>query len=162
MLKVTLLTGKAGVGKDTYAKKLRAVRVALADPLKEECKRLGWDGVKDAKGRKFLQELGDVARDYYIDVFVDKAIEQIHDLFVDGSGHVVVTDCRYDNEVLKIIEEFRTWSFVEVELVELVREFESSLDPQAQEHPSEQGISDEVKALVNYRKVILDEEVNNG
>ena len=68
-MKITLLTGPAGVGKDTFAREIiegekYTAAIAFADYLKHTAHALGWDGMKDDKGRTFLQELGDVVRRY--------------------------------------------------------------------------------------------------
>jgi hypothetical protein len=61
--------GKMQVGKTTCANHLVArygyARYALADPIKEIARReFGWDGLKDERGRRLLQEIGTVGRAY--------------------------------------------------------------------------------------------------
>lgn len=78
------ITGKAGTGKDTFAKclwmefgkypKTHAAFFALANPIKKIAKEIfGWDGAKDKKGRKLLQILGtEAGRDYDPGIWLDK------------------------------------------------------------------------------------------
>jgi len=103
------LSGKAGIGKDTagaYMKlKYGFERVAFADYLKKIARKLGWNGQKDEKGRRFLQELGQVARQYDANVWVDAAFREIAKLERLGVTTAVITDVRYLNEVQTIKEE---------------------------------------------------------
>ena len=65
------------VGKTTAADWLVArhgfVKYALADPIKEIARTgFGWDGRKDARGRRLLQEIGTVGRHYDPDLWLDR------------------------------------------------------------------------------------------
>lgn len=93
------LTGYAGAGKDALGKILVEnhgfVRVAFADAIKRHALALGWDGQKDERGRKFLQTLGtEVVRAYNPNFWVETAMKEAvqHEC-------VVITDCRFCNEV---------------------------------------------------------------
>lgn len=93
------LTGYARSGKDTLGQILvdqyDFTRVAFADAIKHHARLLGWDGNKDERGRRFLQTLGtEVVRAYNPDFWVETAMREAiqHDA-------VVITDCRYCNEV---------------------------------------------------------------
>ena len=98
------LTGYAGAGKDAAAAGLIEngwTRVALADPLKDVARALGWDGNKDDSGRAFLQTLGESVRNnVHRDVWVWAAKQRIESV----DGPVVVTDVRYPNEADMIHE----------------------------------------------------------
>ena len=54
------LSGKKRVGKDTVGHWLEIkhefTRVSFAELLKKQAKRDGWNGKKDEKGRKLLQD----------------------------------------------------------------------------------------------------------
>ena len=109
---VILLSGYARAGKDTFAKglikgaKTSTARLAFGDQLKSAADEfLTYLGLADhsffhegfkVKHRDVLVTLGTMARSLDKDVFAnalcDKAIEM--DAF-----HIVVTDCRYANEV---------------------------------------------------------------
>ena len=107
-----LISGKAGVGKTTLANILLeevtkhttlSVEIhPLAEPIKSLCRReFGWDGKKDENGRKLLQEIGSIGRDYNEDIWVNKVLNKI-----ESGGHtglnypdvVICDDWRYPNE----------------------------------------------------------------
>jgi len=98
---IVAFCGKAGCGKDAAADYLREnfgfTRVAFADELKRIARdEYGWDGIKDDRGRKLLQDIGAYGRAYDPDIWIKK-------MFASGNyqeaDFVAVTDCRYPNEV---------------------------------------------------------------
>ena len=101
------IAGRAGVGKTTAANAIaaslerqgRTVRILpFAAPLKRIAFSLGWDGKKDARGRRLLEVLGtDAGREYDPDLWVrlwrDAAEGEL------SSGVVVIADdVRFANE----------------------------------------------------------------
>ena len=140
-MKITLLTGPAGVGKDTFAREIiegeeRTAAIAFADYLKYTAHALGWDGMKDEKGRTFLQELGDVVRRYDPEFWIKYVVVQIiENPLIE---HWVITDARFDNEVTYLRESFPE---AEVEVIGLKRDYVSPLTEEQQNHPTERGIS---------------------
>lgn len=99
------LLGYAGAGKDTVAEFLvdhhGYTRVAFADPLKQLARHIGWNGRKDHAGRVLLQDLGVgvrefIGQDTWVDIGMRKA--------ADTPGPVVITDVRFSNEALRIVE----------------------------------------------------------
>ena len=58
---VVILNGSNGVGKDTFAdmcsKYADTKHISSVDYVKEMALKIGWDGVKDEDGRKFLHNL---------------------------------------------------------------------------------------------------------
>lgn len=103
------LSGKQRVGKDTIAAYLQLkysfVRLANADYLKEVSKGVGWDGRKDSRGRRLLQRLGVIVRDYDKNFWVRKVVDQVQGLKKQDEGvHIVVTDIRFVNEADAIRE----------------------------------------------------------
>ena len=56
-----IINGKPGVGKDTLCDAViargRARKASSIDPIAQAAKILDWDGVKDARARKFLSDL---------------------------------------------------------------------------------------------------------
>ena len=92
--------GLAGAGKDTAALALIAHgwrRVAFADKLKSLAFYFGWDGCKDEKGRKLLQDLGMAARAYNCDFWINQAFLNVHKMRV-ALIPCVYTDVRFQNE----------------------------------------------------------------
>jgi len=108
--------GKAGVGKTTTANALieyitprhayyrPATIVSFAEPLKELARDFfGWDGQKDERGRRLLQQLGtDVGRSWDPEFWVKKWTAKAEQWMKRGS-HVIVDDVRFQNEVDAII-----------------------------------------------------------
>lgn len=91
------LCGYAGSGKDEVGKILLShgfERRAFADKLKVIAASLGWNGLKDEQGRRFLQDVGVTLREQIgLDVWRRK-------LFEDHiSGPIVITDARFQNEI---------------------------------------------------------------
>lgn len=107
---IIMFSGAAGSGKDTACRILRrawnypdAKRFAFADALKAVATNLTWDGVKDVKGRKFLQDLGRAARAYNPDVWVNIIANEIQ---AAKPEIAIITDLRYPNEVAVMKERF--------------------------------------------------------
>lgn len=89
------------VGKTTAADHLVErhgfVKYALADPIKEIARHdFGWDGVKDDRGRRLLQEIGDVGRHYDADLWLDRFAARLES---DRPPRAVVDDVRLEREV---------------------------------------------------------------
>lgn len=93
------LAGPAGSGKTAAAQYLNAKRKGLqlsfAAALKQRALNLGWDGSKDLSGRKLLQGLGLLVREYDEDFWIDRLKEQL-----DFSQHMYIDDMRFMNELL--------------------------------------------------------------
>lgn len=102
MKMLILVSGKAGSGKDTVGDYLVSKygfrKYAFADRLKEIAFLLGWNGVKDERGRRLLQELGTVGRNYDSDIWIRFVFDKISK---ERSERVVITDCRYVNEFVE-------------------------------------------------------------
>lgn len=123
MLLLIGLSGKAESGKDTFAKYARDVviscnkywnvdipfvlRAGFADALKEEAIRhYNWNGVKDEKGRKLLQELGQKRRAEDLDYWIKRLLKNVERTAIDTlgvsdkkvNGVVFITDLRFKNE----------------------------------------------------------------
>ena len=105
-----LLSGRAGVGKTLASQLLveyltgryEKVKVGVfpfAMKLKSTARACGWDGEKDEKGRRLLQRLGQVLREYDKDTWVratfDGAIENNLKYPLDV---VIIDDWRFPNE----------------------------------------------------------------
>jgi len=100
---IFLVTGKAGVGKTSFAiacnticfhMAFKSKLMAFADEIKNTAQLLGWDRKKDERGRRFLLELGKAGRNYYIDMWAKHLFDKV-DEFTD---FVFVDDWRFDNE----------------------------------------------------------------
>ena len=98
-----LISGRAGVGKSTSAKILKDLLDAdcllenFARGVKGVAYAMGWDGVKDAKGRKLLQDIGRVGRQYNEDIWVEMTEERIFTI-LPPPEFVIIDDWRFPNE----------------------------------------------------------------
>jgi len=89
------LLGFAGAGKDTAARALLErgwQRVGFADAIKTKAYFLGWDGLKDERGRRLLQDLGMAMRRFDENFWIHKAQNSMK------GGPCVFTDVRFHNE----------------------------------------------------------------
>ena len=91
-MNVIVVNGKAGVGKDTFVEyaqewlrenHLKSSNISTITPIKYHGSYLGWNGIKDEKGRQFLSDLKKLSMRYdgptrYID---DKIKSSNHDVF---------------------------------------------------------------------------------
>jgi hypothetical protein len=92
--------GRMQVGKTTAADRLVArhgfAKYALAAPIKEIARSgFGWDGRKDALGRRLLQEIGTVGRHYDSEIWLDRFAAT---LAADDPPRAVVDDLRLARE----------------------------------------------------------------
>lgn len=108
-MKVILISGKAGHGKDTLAGYMKnylesrgqkVLIIHYGDLLKYICKSLfGWDGKKDDRGRTLLQYVGtDVIRKQKPDYWVQFVADMLS-FFPDVWDFVIIPDVRFPNEI---------------------------------------------------------------
>lgn len=152
-MKIILLSGKAESGKDTfyesandyimnyYGMLVSSYRVAFGDFVKDIAYQLGWDGVKDEKGRAFLQWIGDGARAFNPRIWIDKGINKIKSNmgYNDTKAYTFVTDCRYPNEIELTKEAFPNIPFV---VIRVNKPTDNSLTTEQQENTSETALDD--------------------
>ncbi|MBW3660304.1 MAG: hypothetical protein KY397_01550 [Gemmatimonadetes bacterium] len=130
--------GSMQVGKTTAADWLVErhgfVKYALADSIKEiACRDFEWDGLKDDRGRRLLQEIGDVGRNYRPDLWLDRFAARLQ---ADPASRAVVDDVRLEREVRYL----RDLGFV-VALVVRPADRIATLPLQARRsHPTETGL----------------------
>src|ERR1035437_8553517 len=103
------ISGKAGVGKTTLANMLQtylfleeqysAYIAGFAYSVKETAYMIGWNGTKDESGRKLLQEIGKMGRDYNENVWVEKLLDRM-DAKPEGFPEIlIIDDWRFPNEL---------------------------------------------------------------
>jgi hypothetical protein len=107
-----LISGKAGTGKSTASKLLKYLlkknRInshtdLFARGVKMVAKSMGWNGIKDDAGRKLLQGIGNVGRDYDEDVWVRLVHSSQYECKEDD--FVIIDDWRFPNEY-KFVKDF--------------------------------------------------------
>ena len=103
-MKILLIGGKAGAGKNTVADIIKknfdnVNLLAFATRVKDTAYFMGWDGQKDERGRKLLQHIGAVGREYYKDTWANDVAWLIKSKSLSkGDSLFVVTDFRFPNE----------------------------------------------------------------
>ena len=141
-----LISGKAESGKDTFynlAKDLitGAVvqRYAFGDEVKKVAREgFGWDGEKDKKGRALLQLIGDGARAYRPDIWIERTQSSIEaSIFKAYKTAYFITDCRYPNEIEKMKEFAVKYGFVPIAIRVERPNHTSKLTPEQLMNPSE-------------------------
>lgn len=113
---IVLIGGRAGEGKSTFAqfcgeyllheKNTGSVTIPFARMVKETAFVMGWDGEKDDKGRKLLQEIGMTGREYDLDLWANHAITYIKDCDGQGFEYYLIDDWRFPNEAKVIVKHF--------------------------------------------------------
>ena len=170
MIKIFLISGKAESGKNTvadfianyymksYIDKNNFIRgVAFADEVKSIAYSLGWNGVKDSKGRELLQQLGAWGRYYYTNFWVQKVNNLIlKDIiaFKDAVENKIfcITDVRYPNEIEEVQAFFDDWCRdAEVYKIRIERNTANHLTREQQNDSSEVALDN----YNNWDKVFL-------
>lgn len=113
-MKIITFSGRAGAGKNFTASIVEELlngdthELAYGNAVKSVALSMGWDGVKDAKGRKLLQSIGEAGRQYNPDIWVNKVIDCIK--LINGYNKdavVCITDARFPpNEIVNLQREF--------------------------------------------------------
>ena len=147
---VLLFAGKAGVGKNTSAdfveeiyshSAIKTAQFSFAGSLKAIAKEMGWDGKKDEKGRRLLQQIGAAGRAYDKDVWAKCCLSAIQESDCDIA---MITDLRFPNEA-RVIKE----AFPEAELIKV---FGRGYDlGDNGDDPSEHGFDDVPETYWSYQ-----------
>jgi DNA polymerase III delta prime subunit len=102
---VVLFSGKAGVGKTTsanFCKNLfdkNSKIASFATGVKQVAYQMGWDGIKDDKGRQLLIDIGKSGRKYDKDIWAKYTFDKIipeYDYY--PFDMVFIDDWRFPNE----------------------------------------------------------------
>ena len=105
---IILIAGRAGTGKTTTANLIKknlpecyskfSVISSFASMVKAVAKFMGWNGEKDTKGRKLLQGIGNLGREYDNDAWIELLIKGIEDTFITPLDFIIIDDWRFPNE----------------------------------------------------------------
>jgi len=98
-----LLCGPACSGKTTFAMYLnaairRSIVLSMATGVKDVATKMSWDGEKDTRGRKLLQDIGSIGREYWEDLWVMQAVSSFSSIAMKYDV-LIIDDTRYRNEV---------------------------------------------------------------
>lgn len=122
MKQVIAVHGLMGSGKSTFStmllERMRGTVRPFAKPIKDIAHEMGWNGIKDAKGRRLLQLLGtEVGRECIRDtLWVDKWQASLHNTGTEAA--VVCDDLRFKNEYEHLVALSRN---MPVSVVHIVR-----------------------------------------
>ena len=110
---VLIINGAPRSGKDTFINTLtwenpgKVIRCSSIDWIKQQALNLGWDGIKDAKGRQFLSDLKNACTNY-ADIPFKKITERILsscNRYSQEAGTVYFCTCvREPEETSKIVK----------------------------------------------------------
>lgn len=107
------IAGKMGSGKSTVAQIISEkcqdqTILPFAKPLKDIAYQMGWNGVKDEKGRRLLQLLGTecgrecIGEDVWVNLWLKEVITACES-YEDGTlmvvKNVIADDLRFENEI---------------------------------------------------------------
>ena len=102
------LAGRAQVGKSSTAayltKKYGFKEFFFSEYVKQVAELGGWNGLKDARGRLYLQHLGDVMREYDKNIMVNEVLRKIKTWeavspIANVEPKIVVSDVRLLTEI---------------------------------------------------------------
>jgi len=105
------LAGRARVGKTTTAeyltKKYGFKEFFFSEYVKQVAEFGGWNGLKDERGRRFLQHLGDTMREYDKEIFIKQVTGKInyYDQICKSKGEeakIVISDVRLMDEIVAL------------------------------------------------------------
>jgi hypothetical protein len=108
MKKAFVINGSNGTGKDTFVnmvsdyvgkKNIEVFNISSVDRVKFAAIALGWNEVKDDKGRKFLSDLKDISTVAY-----DGPLNYMRDRFEGGSNGVYFFHIREPQEIAKFVK----------------------------------------------------------
>ena len=115
---IILISGRAGEGKSTFAEicvtklhkeKMSAKIFPFAKGVKDTASFMGWNGKKDRKGRRLLQQIGGVGREYNENIWADRVIDKIEDWLpdvADDEWFAFIDDWRFENEGDVVLDAF--------------------------------------------------------
>lgn len=162
------LIGLKRSGKDTFAdiacNEYDFVKIAFADELKKTAQHLFPDEfANNSKPVELLQWFGETMRERDAEVWIkllDKKLENfsLMDTFYDQSSNIIVTDCRYPNEVKYLKSKGFTVVQIVVDFKEICRrcaETESDFKIDFMAHESESMALN----TTEYADIIIE---NNG
>jgi guanylate kinase len=117
-MKIVIINGKAGCGKDTFVSMCRDIlgenlvcNISTVDFVKEVATFCGWNGEKTPENRKFLSDLEDLLTKWgnlpvkKVMNAVDEYNNYLLDLELYDTG-VVFIHCREPEEISRLVSEF--------------------------------------------------------
>lgn len=155
-LKIFILNGIAGVGKDTFATLLdqfiQTRHISSIDPIKRAARTLGWKGNKDDSARMLLCELKKCVNQYssYIWDYLDGMVNSHRDLF-SGSDGVLLIDVREPEEIEKAVERYGCKTIL-VERDILTRDYTNSADSSVYDYKHYDYVINNIGSIEDLRE----------
>jgi len=152
MHKLIFVTGKVGSGKDTLVKIFKDLYgfepFFYGDNLKTVLLYAGWNGKKDLKGRKLLQQVGRAFRNYDEDFWVNWLFDDICmyidsyiDYFSNNDIRIIIGDVRHINEITRMkkifTEKYGPTKFITIKMIGPNRDPNREMDKETTEDISE-------------------------
>ena len=116
-MKIVLINGKAGCGKDTFVTMCQDIlsidcvyNISTVDFVKQAAEYCGWDGTKTPENRKFLSDLKDLLA-CWNEIPFKKVIEGVRNCCACASlldsfdNSVIFIHCREPKEIKKLVKE---------------------------------------------------------
>jgi hypothetical protein len=113
---IVMVSGRAGEGKTTFSemcidvlekKDIMATVEPFAQGVKDTARFMGWNGEKDDKGRRLLQQIGNCGREYNENIWAERTIDGINmDAGVNSFDVVFIDDWRFPNEGNEVVKTF--------------------------------------------------------
>lgn len=166
-MKVICISGKSGSGKDTAAKYFKdclesdghtVLITHFADLLKYICtKFFRWDGRKNEVGREMLQTVGtEIVREKDPDYWA-RFICDMFEFFPDYWEYVIISDLRFENELLLVVKTCVKLGFGFVHMRVIREGGPSRLTNEQKRHVSETELDDYPADLYVYNAGDIDE-----
>lgn len=124
MVKVIVINGAGGSGKDTFIDLFKEVcmetdpntinvyKFSSVDKVKYFATCMGWDGVKDNRGRRFLSDIKDAMTRYNDGPlnYMSEIIEDVTENTLSHETSFVFFHVREPNEIQKMVDKFEAIS----------------------------------------------------
>lgn len=113
-LKIVVINGQGGCGKDTFIKLCQKHRsnifsTSMVDGIKKIAKQMGWKGGKSLKDRKFLSDLKDISGKYndFPFTYTKETVENLEKIFGKSDEELIVfVHAREPEDIRRWIEEY--------------------------------------------------------
>ena len=115
-LKIVVINGQGGCGKDTFIELCRKHRsnifsISMIDGIKQIATQMGWEGGKSLKDRKFLSDLKDISGKYndFPFTYTKETVENLRRLFRReelDEELIVFIHAREPEDIRRWIEEY--------------------------------------------------------
>jgi dephospho-CoA kinase len=117
-MKVILINGAGGSGKDTFVELLKTYflntniveNISTIDDVKFLAHRMGWDGVKDERGRQFLADLKNAWTKYNNGAnerVLEKIVKWNSDENISSKSYLVFIHCREPEALSWFVEKLK-------------------------------------------------------